>query len=70
MYDIVIRAQVEASVVPYELKNIEVTEFMVESAVGTTLEKLFAIVTMKGVTITSSSRELEPDLDSLLSQER
>ncbi|HJT59824.1 MAG TPA: hypothetical protein VJ761_25160 [Ktedonobacteraceae bacterium] len=70
MYDIVIRAQVEASVVPYELKNIEVTEFMVESAVGTTLEKLFAIVTMKGVTITPSSRELEPDLDSLLSQER
>ncbi len=70
MYEITIRAQIEASVVPYELKNIERTEMMVEGAVSLTLEKIFAIVNMKGVTISPSSREFEPDLDGLLSQER
>jgi hypothetical protein len=69
MYDIFIRAQVDASVFPYELKNIELTEMTVEGAVGCTLEKLFAIVNMKEVTMTPSSRELEPDWDSLLSQD-
>jgi hypothetical protein len=69
MYDITIRARVDAAVLPYELKNIELAEMVVESAVGCTLEKLFSIVNMKGVTISLSSRELEPDWDSLLSQD-
>jgi hypothetical protein len=69
MYDITIRARVDAAVFPYELKNIELTEMAIESAVGCTLEKLFLIVNMREVTISPSSRELEPDWDSLLSQD-
>ncbi len=69
MYDITIRARVDAAVVPYELKNIELTEMAIECAVGCTLEKLFAIVDMKEVTLNPSSRERELDLDSLLSQD-
>jgi hypothetical protein len=69
MYDITIRARVDAAVVPYELKNIELTEMAIESAVGIILEKLFSIVDMKEVTINPSSRERELDLDSLLSQD-
>ena len=69
MYDIIIRARVDAAVFPYELKNIELTEMAIESAVGIILEKLFSIVDMKEVTINPSSRERELDLDSLLSQD-
>jgi hypothetical protein len=69
MYDITIRARVDAAVFPYELKNIELTEMAIECAVGCTLEKLFAIVDMKEVTLDPSSRERELDLDSLLSQD-
>jgi hypothetical protein len=69
MYDITIRARVDAAVFPYELKNIELTEMAIESAVGIILEKLFSIVDMKEVTINPSSRERELDLDSLLSQD-
>ena len=69
MYDITIRARVDATVFPYELKNIELTEMAIECAVGCTLEKLFAIVDMKEVTLNPSSRERELDLDSLLSQD-
>ncbi len=69
MYDITIRARVDAAVVPYELKNIELTEMAIESAVGIILEKLFSIVDMKEVTLNPSSRERELDLDSLLSQD-
>jgi hypothetical protein len=69
MYDITIRARVDAAVFPYELKNIELTEMAIECAVGCTLEKLFAIVDMKEVTLNPSSRERELDLDSLLSQD-
>ena len=67
MYDIIIHARVDAAVLPYELKNIELTEMAIESAVGCTLEKLFSIVDMKEVAINPSSRERELDLDSLLS---
>ena len=70
MYDLMIRAQVEASEFPCELKNIELTEMMVEGAIACLLEKLFAMVDMKEVTMTLSLREREPDWDSLLSQER
>ncbi len=70
MYDITIRAQVDASVFPYVLTDIGQTEMTVEAAIGCTLEKLFAIVNMKGVTISPSERELEPNWDSVLSQER
>jgi hypothetical protein len=69
MYDITIRVRVDAAVFPYELKNIELTELAIESAVGITLEKLFSSVDMKEVTINPSSRERELDLDSLLSQD-
>lgn len=69
MYEITIRARVDAAVFPYELKNIELTEMAIEAAVGCTLEKLFSIVDMKEVAINPSSRERELDLDSLLSQD-
>jgi hypothetical protein len=69
MYDIIIRVQVDAAVVPYKLENIELAELVVEDAVGCTLEKLFAIVDMKEVTISPSSQKVEVDWDALLSQD-
>jgi len=67
MYDVIIRVQIDAAVLPYELKNIELAELAVEGAVGCTLEKLFPTVNMKEVTISPSSREAESDWDTLLS---
>ena len=69
MYEIIIHAHVDAAGFPYELTNIELTELAVESAVGCALERLFAIVDMKEVTISSGSREPERDWDSLLLQD-
>ena len=64
-----IRVEVAGAVLPYELKNIELAELVVESAVGCSLENLFAIVCMKEVSISPSSGEVERDWDALLSQE-
>ncbi|HLH62403.1 MAG TPA: hypothetical protein VKV20_12025 [Ktedonobacteraceae bacterium] len=69
MYELMIRAQVDASVFPYELKNVELAEMTIEGAVACVLEKLFLVVNMREVTMTPSSREYERDWDSLLSQD-
>jgi len=56
-------------VFPYKLENIELAELVIEDAVGCTLEKLFAIVDMKEVTVSPSSQKVEVDWDALLSQD-
>jgi hypothetical protein len=65
MYTINIRVEVDAALFPYELKNIELAEMVVEGAVGCSLEPLFATVTMKEVKISQSPREVERDWDAL-----
>lgn len=66
-YTINILVEVDAALLPYELKNIEMAEMVVESVVGCSLEGLFATVTMKEVKISPSPREVERDWDALLS---
>ena len=68
MYTIKIHIEADAAVFPYELKNTGLVEFVVESAVGCSLEGLFTEVIMKEVTISRSPREVEQDWDALLSQ--
>jgi len=68
MYTIKIHVEVDAAVFPYELKNTELAEFVVEGAVGCSLENLFTSVNIKEVSITPSSRETEQDWDALLPQ--
>ena len=69
MYTIKIHIEADAAVFPYELKNTGLVEFVVESAVGCSLEGLFTEVIMKEVTISRSPREVEQDWDALLSQD-
>ena len=69
-YTIQIHIEADASVLPYELKNTEAVEMIVESAVGCSLEGLYTEVIMKDVTISRSPREVEQDWDTLLSQHR
>jgi len=67
MYTIDIRIEVDATAFPCELKNIELAELVVESAVGCSLQDLFETVSMKDVSINPTSGDVERDWDSLLS---
>jgi hypothetical protein len=67
-YTIKIHIEADATVFPYELKNIELAEIVVEGAVACSLQGLFTEVIMKEVTISRSPREVEQDWDALLSQ--
>jgi len=51
---------------PYELKNVELMELDVEAAIGCALERLFATIEIKDVSIYPAQPELERDWDSLL----
>jgi len=68
MYTIKIHVEADAAVFPYELKNTELAELVVEGAVACSLENLFTSVTIKEVSISRSSRDVEQDWDALLSQ--
>jgi hypothetical protein len=69
MYNISIRVEVDTGVFPNELKNAELAELVVESAVGCALQNLFTTVTIKEVSISPSPRDVERDWDALLSQD-
>lgn len=69
MYNINIRVEVDTGVFPNELKNTELAELVVESAVGCVLQNLFTTVTIKEVSISPSPRDGERDWDALLSQD-
>ena len=70
MYTLLIRAEVDAAVIPYELTHLEQIELTVESAVACALQALFVSVDMKEVSICPSSREVERDWDSLLAPDQ
>lgn len=70
MYTLLIRAEVDAAIVSYELTHLERIELTVEGAVACTLQALFVTVDMKEVSISPSSREVERDWDSLLAQDQ
>jgi len=67
MYTIDIHVEVDATAFPYELKNIEIAELVVESAVGCSLQDLFETVSMKDVSINPTPGDVERDWDTLLS---
>ena len=67
-YTIKIHIEADASVLPYELKNTEAVELIVESAVGCSLENLYTSVALE-VNINPSPRDIEQDWDALLPQD-
>jgi hypothetical protein len=71
MYTINIRIKVDAVVFPYQLRNTELVELVVESAVGCALQNLFATVDIKDISMSPASEdeEVERDWDALLSQD-
>jgi hypothetical protein len=66
LYTIDIRIEVDATAFPYELKNIELAELVVESTVGCSLQDVFETVNMKEVTIKSAPENKDQDWDALL----
>jgi hypothetical protein len=66
LYTIDIRIEVDAAAFPYELKNIDLAELVVESTVGCSLQDVFETVNMKEVTIRSAPENKDQDWDALL----
>ena len=61
-----IHLEADASVLPYELKNTEAVEVIVESTVGCSLQDLYTTIDLIEVNIDPSPKDIEQDWDALL----